>query len=74
MELVEKIKKQGLENGITFTYLSTDIDHQHGDSECGIYSLHFIIYMLEKGDFMKYIKNKKTDEYMEKFRTVFFID
>jgi len=74
MKLVEKIKKQGLENGITFTYLSNDIDHQHGNSECGIYSLHFIIYMLEKGDFMKYIKNKKTDEYMEKFRTVFFID
>ena len=30
--------------------------------------------MLEGNDFMKYIKNKKSDEYIQKFRNVFFID
>jgi hypothetical protein len=30
--------------------------------------------MLEDGNFMKYVKNKKSDEYIEKFRNVFFID
>ena len=73
MELVEKIKKQGLENGIKFTFLYNDKVHQKGTTECGIYSLHFLIYMIENGNFMKYIKNKKSDEYIEKFRTIFFI-
>ena len=74
MKLVEKIKKQGLENGITFTYLYNDKKHQKGDSECGIYSLHFMIYMLEDGNFMDYIRKKKSDEYIKKFRNIFFID
>jgi len=72
--LIKKIKEQGLENGITFTDLQNDKVHQHGDSECGIYSLHFMIYMLEDGNFMDYIKKNKSDEYIEKFRNIFFID
>jgi len=73
-ELIQKIKNQGLENGIKFTDLQNDKVHQKGDSECGMYCLHFMIYMLEGNDFMKYIKNKKSDEYIQKFRNVFFID
>ena len=72
--LIEKIKNQGLQNGIKFTDLQNDKEHQKGDSECGMYCLHFMIYMLEDNDFMKYIKNKKSDEYIQKFRNVFFID
>jgi len=72
--LIQKIKEQGLKNNITFTDLHNDLEHQTGDSECGIYSLHFMIYMLENGNFMKYIKNRKSDEYIEKFRNIFFID
>ena len=71
--LVERIKNQG-GNNIKFTYLENDKEHQKGDSECGMYCLHFMIYMLEGSDFMKYIKNKKSDEYIQKFRNVFFID
>ena len=74
IDLVDKIKLQGLKNGKTFTYFSNDKPHQHGDSECGVYSLHFIIYMLEGGNFKDYIRKNKSDEYMEKFRNVFFID
>tara|TARA_B110000285_G_scaffold111236_1_gene126266 strand:- start:1299 stop:2156 length:858 start_codon:yes stop_codon:yes gene_type:complete len=72
--LIEKIKDQGLEKGIKFTDLHNDLEHQKGNSECGMYCLHFMIYMLEDGNFMKYVKNKKSDEYIEKFRNVFFID
>ena len=72
--LIQKIKDQGLHNGITFTDLYNDLEHQKGNSECGMYCLHFMIYMLEDGNFMKYVKNKKSDEYIEKFRNVFFID
>ena len=72
--LIQKIKDQGLEKGIKFTDLHNDLEHQKGNSECGMYCLHFMIYMLEDGNFMKYVKNKKSDEYIEKFRNVFFID
>lgn len=72
--LIEKIKKQGLENDIKFTDLQNDKVHQIGNSECGMYCLHFMIYMLDGGDFMKYIKSKKSDQYVEKFRNIFFID
>ena len=72
MELVEKIKKE-LENDIKFTFLYNDKKNQTGSTECGIYSLHFLIYMIKNGNFMKYIRNKKSDEYIEKFRTIFFI-
>ena len=74
VDLIKNIKEQGLQNGITFTDLHNDLEHQTGNSECGMYSLHFMIYMLEDGNFMKYVKNKKSDEYIEKFRNVFFID
>jgi len=63
------------------------IEHQMGNNECGMYSLFFIITMLtnkidglnkektfidykEKIDFFK--KERITDEYMNKYRDVFF--
>lgn len=74
MELVERVKKQGKKNEITFTFLQNDRPHQSGSTECGIYSLHFLIYMIQNGDFMKYIRNKKGDKYIEKYRKIFFIE
>jgi len=72
-ELIDKIKTQGLENNITFTVFINDKQHQSSSTECGMYSLHFLIYMIDGGNFMNYIKNKKSDEYIEKFRSIFFI-
>ena len=72
--LIQKIKEQGLQNGKTFTDLHNDKVHQRRNSECGMYCLHFMIYMLEKGNFKTYVQNRKSDEYIEKFRNVFFID
>ena len=72
-EFVEKVKEQGDKNGIVFTYFCNDIPHQSGSTECGIYSLHFLTYMTEGGNFKNYITNKKSDEYMEKFRNIFFV-
>jgi len=74
MDLVERIKQQGKRNKITFTFLQNDRPHQTGSTECGIYSLHFLIYMIQNGDFMKYIRNKKGDKYIEKYRKIFFIE
>lgn len=71
--LINKIIEQGKENNIKFTYLWNNYQHQKGGTECGIYTLHFLIYMIEENDFISYIKNKKSDEYIEKFRNIFFI-
>ena len=71
--MIEKVKEQGDKNGIVFTYFCNDIPHQSGSTECGIYSLHFLTYMTEGGNFKNYITNKKSDEYMEKFRNIFFV-
>lgn len=64
---ISKVRKQKKMN-----YYYNDIKHQHKNTECGIYSLHFIVYMINNGNFMKYIKNVKNDDYIERFRNFFY--
>ena len=73
-ELVDNVSEQykSLTNkDIDFLY--NDIQHQKNNTECGIYSLHFITSMLEGGNFEDYIKNIKRDDYMEKYRDFYYI-
>jgi hypothetical protein len=60
-------------SNINFSYIENDIQHQSGNTECGVYSLHFLTYMINNGNFMNYIKNKKNDKFIEKYRSIFFI-
>jgi hypothetical protein len=49
------------------------VEHQYGNTECGIYSLFFVIYMLEDKITGHYLKTHIIkDKYMEKFRNVFY--
>lgn len=49
------------------------IEHQYGNTECGVYAIFFIIHMLEDKITNHYLKNHVLkDEYMQKFRKVFF--
>jgi hypothetical protein len=77
-ELIEKIKQQGnsLEKPINFKVDSNEgIEHQYGNTECGIYSLFFIVHMLEDKMTEHYLKTHiLKDEYMEKFRHIYFND
>lgn len=71
--LVSNIKKQGAQMvpPIFFNYKVNKIKHQSGDTECGVYSLYFIINMIK--DSAKKIKTKKiSDAQMEKYRNVYF--
>jgi hypothetical protein len=71
--LVSNIKKQGaqLVPPILFNFKENKIKHQSGDTECGVYSLYFIIHMLK--DSAKKIKTQKiTDRQMETYRNVYF--
>jgi len=79
MKLVDRIKKQGLElkppnNTIDFIFDSNEgIEHQYGNTECGIYSLYFIIHLLEDKLTTQYLKTHiLSDEYIEKFRHIYF--
>jgi hypothetical protein len=66
-------------------YNNTDIDHQQGNTECGMYCLFFIITMLtsktdkvafadykEKIEYFKNPEKKITDNYISKFRKRYF--
>jgi len=49
------------------------VEHQYGNTECGIYSLFFIIYMLQDKISGHYLKTHIIkDKYMENFRNVFY--
>lgn len=66
--------QQGKKNNINFDYYCNKHQHQKGSSECGIYSLHFINSMYNGENFKTYIKKKKNDAYINKYRTIFFVD
>ena len=78
MTLVERIKKQGqkMNPKINFKFDENyPVEHQYGDTECGIYSLFFIVHMLEDKMTEHYFKTHiLKDEYMQKFRHVYFND
>jgi hypothetical protein len=49
------------------------IEHQYGNTECGVYSLYFIVHMLEDKITSHYLKTHiLKDEYIQKFRKVYF--
>ena len=76
MKFVEKIKTQGqnMSPKMTFTYDENHpVEHQYGNTECGIYSIFFIVHMLEDKMTEDYLKTHiLKDEYMQKFRKVYF--
>lgn len=77
-DLINKIIDQGnnLPEPINFKVDSNEgIEHQYGNTECGIYSIFFIVHMLEDKMTDHYIKTHiLKDEYMEKFRHIYFND
>lgn len=78
MKLVERIKEQGLKLNPkkVFKFDSNEgVEHQYGNTECGVYSLYFIVHMLEDKTTDHYLKTHVLkDEYMNKFRHIYFND
>ena len=77
-KLIERIKEQGLylKPKIHFKVDSNEgVEHQYGNTECGVYSIFFIIHMLEDKMTEHYIKTHiLKDEYIQKFRHIYFND
>ena len=78
MKFVEKVTEQGqgqqLKRKINFVYDENHpVEHQYGTTECGIYSIFFIVHMLEDKFTEHYLKTHVLkDNYMAKFRKVYF--
>lgn len=77
-KLVDKVTEQGnqLKSPINFKFdQNHPVEHQKGNSECGMYSLYFIIHMLENKISSNYLKTHRLDDkYVEKFRKIYFND
>jgi hypothetical protein len=75
-QFVKNIIKQGskLTNPINFTFdQNYPSIHQYNNTECGVYSIFFIVHMLEDKLTGHYLKTHQLkDEYMEKFRKIYF--
>jgi hypothetical protein len=75
---VKRLEEQGrkMNPKINFKFDTNEgIEHQYGNTECGIYSLFFVVHMLEDKLTDHYIKTHiLKDEYMQKFRKVYFND
>jgi hypothetical protein len=71
---VKRVQEQGTLLNMEMEYDENHpTEHQYGDTECGIYSLFFIVYMLRDKLTSKYLKTHVLkDKYMEQFRKVFF--
>ena len=78
VKLVNRIKKEGLTLNPKMVFKfdqNYPVEHQYGNTECGVYSLFFIIHLLEDKLTEHYFKTHiLKDEYMEKFRKVYFND
>lgn len=76
MVLVNRIIEQGknLKKKINFTFdQNYPVEHQYKNTECGIYSLFFVIHMLEDKITEHYLKTHiLRDEYIEKFRKIYY--
>ena len=74
-KLVKRISEQGEKLGMKFGFSSNHpISHQRRNSECGMYTLYFIIEMIRDKPF-RHFKNKKLrikDKYMNSLRRKWF--
>ena len=75
-KLVKNVMEQGrkLQTPVKFKFdQNHPVEHQYGNTECGIYSLYFIIHMLEDKFTGHYLKTHIiTDKHVNKFRKIYF--
>jgi Ulp1 protease family, C-terminal catalytic domain len=73
-KFVDMVTEQGKAANIHFTFdQNHPVEHQYGNTECGIYSIYFIIHMLQDKINGHYLKTHVLkDKYMQEFRKVYF--
>jgi len=75
-KFAKTVMEQGkkLSNPIIFSFdQNYPVEHQYGNTECGIYSIFFITHMLEDKITGHYLKTHiLKDKYMENFRKIYY--
>lgn len=73
---VNTVIKQGQQQSppIAFRFdQNHPVEHQYGNTECGMYSLYFIVHMLQDKINQDYLKTHiLKDKYMQQFRRIYF--
>ena len=73
-KLIKDVKNQCHDINLNMRDFYNNISHQYGNSECGVYSINFIINMLTKKiSFKKFCENIIHDKQMLKKRKYYFI-
>ena len=73
LKFVKMVQTQGNQLNKRFDFLENSVPHQQGNSECGMYSLYFIINMLKTEKmWRKLMQNRIKDKDVEKCRNVYF--
>ena len=70
--LMFRLKEQGKDIKKKINLYYNDIRHQYKNSECGVYSMNFIIEFLDGNSFKKIIENIKNDDLMTKKRSEYY--
>lgn len=75
--LMREISRFMIQIGIPIDKIKVDynkLQHQKQGSECGVYSVWFLIKMIKTSgnDFDKYVKNRVSDEKINKCRAIYF--
>ena len=72
--LIERLQEQAKSLGKTLEYDYSKIRHQYENSECGVYSLYFIIQLLEgKKTFNQLQSSRIPDQFVNNKREEYFI-
>ena len=72
--LVNKVKKQSKKYNLGIKYFYNDEQFQKKESQCGMYSIHFIKEMLEGKSFKSFLNNGLSDKKMIRQRDKYFIN
>ena len=72
-QLVERLIEQGKKNNIKIDYKQNKVRHQFKESECGVYSMHFIENMLEGKSFDSYCNSDINDDKMNRLRNKYYV-
>lgn len=74
VELVNDISVQFARlNDKPMDLIYNDIEHQRGNTECGVFCLYFLTHLLENNSLQDYLLLKPSDEDMKQYRNYFYI-
>jgi len=70
--LAKRVQEESKRLGKKYKFLVNRRRHQYGDSECGMYCLHFVIELTEGTSFQKFQNVRFTDKLMTRLRNIYF--